>query len=371
MNTDRKPTLARVALAAWWTAMAVGTHWPNLSAQLKSLGIDEGATPFMMLDKWMHISAYLGLIWLALTARLTPRRSATFAIIVIYSLLDEWTQGLVAGRNASGMDLLASNFGVILGTLTWFITRWLNDHDESFVAHGRVVAVLTLISRCFGLVRDWALAFAFGLSPVMDAFAIAFLIPNLFRRLFGEGALTAAFLPQYTRLRETSENNATHFARQTLLRLGLGLGALALLGSLIAWGLAQAGVLDERGILTSSLTAMLIWFAPMICATAIAGAVLQARGRFGPPAAAPVIMNIAIIGAAIITWRTMPDDLTGQRRVFWVALAVVGSGVVQLFWHLNLLPTATAEPDRPAIAEAGRRTCASGCPPSSAWRCFN
>ena len=61
--------------------------------------------------------------------------------------------------------------------------------------NAHVVTVLTFASRLTGLVRDAVLSRCFGVGPVMDAFALAFMLPNLFRRLFGEGALSAAFLP--------------------------------------------------------------------------------------------------------------------------------------------------------------------------------
>ena len=72
---------------------------------------------------------------------------------------------------------------------------------ERFEHHARLMTVLTLVSRVTGLVRDAALARVFGVGPLMDAFNFAFVIPNLFRRLFGEGAISAAFLPRYAELR--------------------------------------------------------------------------------------------------------------------------------------------------------------------------
>ncbi len=68
----------------------------------------------------------------------------------------------------------------------------------------RIVSVCTLLSRVLGLVRDVGMAALFGNGPVMDAFSIAFRIPNLARRLFGEGAMTAAFLPEFVRELEHS-----------------------------------------------------------------------------------------------------------------------------------------------------------------------
>ena len=71
---------------------------------------------------------------------------------------------------------------------------------ERFEHHARLMTVLTLVSRVTGLVRDAALARVYGVGPLMDAFNLAFLVPNLFRRLFGEGAISAAFVPRYAEL---------------------------------------------------------------------------------------------------------------------------------------------------------------------------
>ena len=70
--------------------------------------------------------------------------------------------------------------------------------SDRFEKHARTVTLLTLVSRVTGLARDAALSRIFGISATMDAFWFAFAIPNFFRRLFGEGALSAAFLPTYT-----------------------------------------------------------------------------------------------------------------------------------------------------------------------------
>ena len=77
-----------------------------------------------------------------------------------------------------------------------------------FVRHARTLSILTIVSRVTGLGRDMALAAAFGLSGVMNSWVPAFVLPNLFRTLFGEGALTTTFLPVYTRLVEKKEEEA-------------------------------------------------------------------------------------------------------------------------------------------------------------------
>ena len=84
--------------------------------------------------------------------------------------------------------------------------------SQRFEQHARTVTVLTFFSRVTGLARDAALSRVFGVNALTDAFWFAFLIPNLFRRLFGEGALSAAFLPAYTHLDRDDPATARHLA---------------------------------------------------------------------------------------------------------------------------------------------------------------
>ena len=91
---------------------------------------------------------------------------------------------------------------------------------ERFEHHARLMSGLTFVSRITGLGRDVALAAFFGVGPINDAFAFGFQIPNLFRRLFGEGALSAAFLPRYSELRRDDPEVARRY-------LALVLGVLA------------------------------------------------------------------------------------------------------------------------------------------------
>ena len=88
-----------------------------------------------------------------------------------------------------------------------------------FEVHARTVALLTSLSRVAGLARDATLSRVFGAGALMDAFFFAFMIPNLFRRLFGEGALTAAFLPVYARLRRDDPAMGRKVASATVAAL--------------------------------------------------------------------------------------------------------------------------------------------------------
>ena len=100
----------------------------------------------------------------------------------------------------------------------------------SFEKHARTVSLLTLVSRFSGLARDAAQSRVFGAGPIMDAFAIAFQLPNLFRRLFGEGALSASFTPVYAKLEQDNPQKSKLFASVTIALLTVVLSALTLVG---------------------------------------------------------------------------------------------------------------------------------------------
>jgi putative peptidoglycan lipid II flippase len=97
------------------------------------------------------------------------------------------------------------------------------------------------------------------------------------------------------------------------------------------------------------LTTITLWYAPLVCGAAILGAILQVHGRFGPPAAAPVILNLFIIGACFVAGYAMGPEEVVERRIMTVCIAVVIAGIVQVAWQAALRPKAAAE-DRPQPA---------------------
>ncbi len=210
-----------------------------------------------------------------------------------------------------------------------------------FVSKAAVVSGLTLISRLTGLVRDAVLAAVFGLGSVADAFFVAFLIPNLFRRLFGEGALTAAFIPRYSQLLAQDRELARRFATFCTLALAVLLSVMVLIGEGILWWLS--GHADgERAQLTVKLAMIMLPYMPLVCGVAFLGAVLQVHGRFGPPAAAPVLLNLVVITAAVLQgmspdgeWVSSGEDV--RRVARRVAGAVVFAGGLQLIWQVLAL----------------------------------
>ena len=192
----------------------------------------------------------------------------------------------------------------------------------------RTVASVTLISRFFGLARDLVTVRLFGDSLVGSAFAAAFAIPNLFRRLLGEGALSAAFIPRYTRLAEESQEQAERYATLIMISLTLVTTVLLIAGEAVALGFYFSASDDARRF-SFGLIALLLPFMPMVCITAIMGGMLQVRGRFLPLAASPILLSVCIIGAALAA---IARGVSPERGAIWIGIATLLAGVLQIAW---------------------------------------
>lgn len=199
-----------------------------------------------------------------------------------------------------------------------------------------VVSVLTLLSRILGVVRDSVCAAFFGAGVVWDAFSFAFRIPNLFRRLFGEGALSAAFIPVFTEYLEARRTeDAWRLAGKVAAALTLVLLALLLLGESFLLLLPRCAELSDRWRLALLLTAVVLPYMVLVCLTALAGAILNSLGHFAAPAFAPVILNICWIVAVLIFAPLVSTQAAEQ--VFVLAAAIVAAGVCQLLLQLAAL----------------------------------
>ncbi len=207
---------------------------------------------------------------------------------------------------------------------------------EGFEKHARTVTLLTVASRVTGLARDAALSRVFGAGPIMDAFFFAFLIPNLFRRLFGEGALAAAFLPVYSRLHAEDPAQAHRLASLTIAIMTVALGVIVLLGEGLLFLLSWINDFDHLAI---NLMMIMLPYMPLVCLVAVLGAMLQVHGRFGPTAAAPMILNLLIVGSAVGLVFIVDHDDEAQRiaHVSVIASSVLLAGLIQVAWSLFAL----------------------------------
>jgi putative peptidoglycan lipid II flippase len=202
----------------------------------------------------------------------------------------------------------------------------------------RIVASSTLLSRVLGMFREMASGWLFGLGPIWDAFSFAFMIPNLARRLFGEGALSATFLPVFARQLESDPEpnrpSAWQLASAVFAFLAAGLTLLVLAGELILWGLSSffAGHADTQLLL--GLTAVMLPYALLICLAAQVTAVLHALGHFTWPALVPVVLNLCWIATI---WLVDPWFEPGAPQAYALAVCIVFAGVLQLGLQLPTL----------------------------------
>ncbi|RPI60221.1 MAG: murein biosynthesis integral membrane protein MurJ [Planctomycetaceae bacterium] len=214
-----------------------------------------------------------------------------------------------------------------------------NKEHEHFFGAAKVVAALTLLSRVLGMVRDMTITWL-GANRTTDAFWFAFFIPNLFRRLFGEGALSAAFVPVFT---ETTEGGSIEKAGRLLANVLTLLGVF-LLGVLVLvqvgllvwitfWPGASADEIEVRRLLVT-LLAIMMPFMVTVCLLGLASAALNCRGHFAYPAFAPIMLNISMIVAAVWLAPMMADLPAKLRTIAW---SVPLAGVIQLIGVLWLL----------------------------------
>jgi len=188
----------------------------------------------------------------------------------------------------------------------------------------------TMGSRILGFVRDILIAALVGAGPVADAFFVANRLPNLFRRLFGEGAFNAAFVPAFASLltREGHES-ARHFAEETLAVMTFWLLALTLL-CMVAMPVIMLGFAPgftdqpEKFALTVTLARIAFPYMPLICLTALLSGVLNGMDRFAAAAAAPVLYNLVSI--ACMLWLVPFVPTVGHALAWGVSI----SGVFQL-----------------------------------------
>ncbi len=188
---------------------------------------------------------------------------------------------------------------------------------------------MTLLSRIAGFVRDMVFGHVFGAGMIAGAFSIAFMVPNLFRRLFGEGALSAAMIPVLSaRMRREGTPGAAQLVGRVVAWLTIVLAALIIAGELILWLADIALPLGERGTLTLRMTAAMLPYALLICLVAIIGGVLNVRGSFGTTAASPILLNVVLIVTLLLGNLLLPDQ--GLHQVWLLVGAVILSGILQL-----------------------------------------
>ena len=210
------------------------------------------------------------------------------------------------------------------------------------------VSLLTLASRVTGLVRDLLMAATFGATGLTDAFNVAFRIPNLFRRLFGEGAFSQAFVPALAHSKAKDGDEATHrlidsvatvLAWSLLVTCAIGVAGAPILVWALASGFKQQPQSFEAAVFMTRWMFPYIGFMSMV---ALSAGVLNTWKRFAVPAATPVLLNLSMIAAA---WLGAPwFESMGIEPIYAMAGGVMLGGLLQLavqipvLYRLGLLP---------------------------------
>lgn len=196
-----------------------------------------------------------------------------------------------------------------------------------------VMTIATLLSRVLGLARDMVLARAFGAGREMDAFNVATRIPNLVRDLFAEGAMSAAFVPTFTRhLKEKGAADAWRLGSNVINALLIVTGVLVVLGMIFAYPLADFYTDDAQFSDNLALTADLTrWTLPFLTMVAIAVAqagMLNSLRQFFVPAVSPAMYNVAIILSAVVMVPFAPA--LGIEPITAIAIGSLAGGLLQI-----------------------------------------
>ena len=198
-------------------------------------------------------------------------------------------------------------------------------------------AMATMVSRVLGLVREIVYARFMAVGWIADAFLFAFAIPNHFRRLLGEGALTATFIPQFKQKEKTEGEAAMwHAANAVISGLIVAASAIVLLGiiaiSLVLW---LVEIRDGGTLLMLKLLRIMLPYLLLVCFAAICMGMLNARGHFFIPALGSALLNVVMI--ASVFWIAPRMGAEKSQQVFGLAIGVLIAGLAQAAFQLPLL----------------------------------
>ena len=200
-----------------------------------------------------------------------------------------------------------------------------------------VISLVTILSRILGYVRDQRITLLLGTSPLADAFVIAYRIPSLFRRLVGEGSLTASFIPVFSHYLANEPRRAVwEFADRLFWTLALVLAGISALGIVFSAQLVRAFTLiaPNLGLFDNAVTLNRIMFPYIffIGLAALCMAILNCFHVFGTPAAAPILLNVAIITCSVAAvWRHFPSPAIA------LAVGVLIGGALQFLMQVPQL----------------------------------
>jgi len=188
----------------------------------------------------------------------------------------------------------------------------------------------TIISRLLGYIRDMLIAVFLGAGPLADAFFVAFRIPNTFRRLFSEGTFNAAFVPSYSSLldnKKASEKFANNIFNLLIVGLFFLVLTIEILMPLFVFLIAPGFEDDQQKMeLAITLTRITFPFLMLISLASFFSAILNSHNKFAMASAAPIILNILLIGVLLF------GKILNDQLVYYLSYAVTLSGVLQFIF---------------------------------------
>ena len=207
---------------------------------------------------------------------------------------------------------------------------------DGIARNAAVVGVMTMISRVGGLIREVLMAHFFGAGLAKSAFDVAYRIPNLFRRLFGEGALSAALVPIYAEVTASEGKREADRLASAVAGITVALlSAITVLGILATYAIARWLPLQERWLEIMPLLRIMLPYAPLICLAALVMGVLNSLKSFAIPSLAPAFQNLCCILVLLLVCPFLPAE--GDIRIKVVSWSILLSGAVQVAVQLPVL----------------------------------
>lgn len=207
--------------------------------------------------------------------------------------------------------------------------------SKALVKSTSLVSAMTFISRILGFARDMIVAQVFGVTAAVDAFNVAFKIPNFMRGLFAEGSFSQAFVPVLSEYRQTkTSDEVRHFISHMSGILGFVLLIVTILGIVGAKGVVTVfapGLDPYRFIWATEMLRITFPYLMLISLTAFTAAILNSYGKFGVPSFTPALLNVCLIATAFGMTRYFELPIEAQ------AWGVLLAGFVQLFFQLPFL----------------------------------
>lgn len=201
--------------------------------------------------------------------------------------------------------------------------------QRKVIRSAMIIGGFTSMSRVLGLVRDFLTAGFFGTSLAMSAFVVAFRIPNLFRALFGEGALSSAFVPVFIEAREKDGPAAAWaLARKVITLVGIALLVVVIAGIVIISLILRRPDLGLKTAMILPLVRIMLPYMMFICLAALSMAILNSYHQFALPASTPSLLNLTWIAFIVLVCPRIGGPL--ERQIYGLAWGVLVAGMIQL-----------------------------------------